>query len=99
MPQQKLYLIKLKQYSFNGIVNNVAIVYPQPLEEVKLDKFEAVIDLNLPVAIQTVQAVMPSKKEKKWGPIVNISSIAALGTQERTSYTVAKAGMISLAST
>ena len=48
MPQQKLWLIKLKQYFFNRVVNNVAIVYPQPLEEVKLDKFEAVIDLNLP---------------------------------------------------
>lgn len=65
MPQQKLWLIKLKQYFFNRVVNNVAIVYPQPLEAVKLDKCEAVIDLNLPVAIQTVQAVLPSMKEKK----------------------------------
>ncbi|NEQ72398.1 MAG: SDR family oxidoreductase [Okeania sp. SIO2C9] len=88
-----------KQYSFDGIVNNVGIVHPQPLEEVKLDNFEAVIDLNLRVAIQTFQAVVPSMKAKKYGRIVNISSIAALGAQDRTSYTIAKAGMISLART
>ncbi|NES67344.1 MAG: SDR family oxidoreductase [Okeania sp. SIO2D1] len=88
-----------KQFSFDGVVNNVGIVHPQPLEEVTLDNFEAVIDLNLRVAIQTVQAVVPSMKAKKWGRIVNISSIAALGAQDRTSYTIAKAGMISLART
>ncbi|MGK7920746.1 MAG: SDR family oxidoreductase [Trichodesmium sp.] len=87
------------KYSFDGVVNNVGIVHPQPLEEVTLDKFDAVIDLNLRVAIQTVQAVVPSMKAKKWGRIVNISSIAALGAQDRTSYTIAKAGMISLART
>ncbi|OZH54077.1 hypothetical protein AFK68_13240, partial [Hydrocoleum sp. CS-953] len=69
------------------------------LEEVTLDNFDAVIDLNLRVAIQTVQAVVPSMKAKKWGRIVNISSIAALGAQDRTSYTIAKAGMISFART
>ncbi|GGA39198.1 SDR family oxidoreductase [Okeania sp. KiyG1] len=83
-----------KQYSFDGIVNNVGIVHPQPLEEVTLDNFEAVIDLHLRVAIQTVQAVVPSMKAKKWGRIVNVSSIAGLGVPYRTSYAAAKAGMM-----
>ncbi|MGD1803857.1 SDR family oxidoreductase [Dapis sp. BLCC M126] len=87
------------QYAFDGVVNNVGIVQLQPLEEVTLDNLDAVIDLNLRVAIQTVQAVVPSMKAKKWGRIVNISSIAALGAQDRTSYTIAKAGMIGLART
>ncbi len=72
----KEILANLKsQYSFDGVVNNVATAYPQPLEEVTLDNFEAVIDLNLRVAIQIVQAVVPSMKVKKWGRIVNVSSI------------------------
>ncbi len=29
------------QYAFDGVVNNVGIVHPQPLEEVTLDNFEA----------------------------------------------------------
>ncbi|NER02576.1 MAG: SDR family oxidoreductase [Okeania sp. SIO3C4] len=88
-----------KQYSFDGVVNNVAIVHPQPLEEITLDNFDAVIDLNLRVAIQTVQAVVPSMKAKQWGRIVNISSICAFGAQNRGSYAVAKAGMISFTRT
>lgn len=93
-------LAKLKeQYAFDGVVNNVGIVHPQPLEEVTLDNFEAVIDLTLRVAIQTVQAVVPSMKAKQWGRIVNVASIAALGVQNRTSYSAAKAGMISFTHT
>lgn len=87
------------QYAFDGLVNNVGIVNPQPLEEVTLDNFEAVIDLTLRVAIQTVQAVVPSMKVKQWGRIVNVASIAALGVQNRTSYSAAKAGMISFTRT
>lgn len=83
-----------KQYSFDGVVNNVGIINQQPLEEITLDTFEAVIDLNLCVAIQTVQAVVPLMKAKNWGRIVNVSSIASLGVQNRTSYAIAKAGMI-----
>jgi NAD(P)-dependent dehydrogenase (short-subunit alcohol dehydrogenase family) len=40
----------------------------------------------LGVPIQTVQAVLPSMKVKKWDRIVNIFSIAALGAQELASY-------------
>ncbi|WP_143437866.1 SDR family oxidoreductase, partial [Hydrocoleum sp. CS-953] len=88
-----------KQYAFDGVVNNVGIAHPELLEEITLDNFDAVIDLNLRVAIQTVQAVVPLMKAKKWGRIVNLSSIAALGAQNRGTYAVSKAGMISLTRT
>ncbi|NEP81079.1 MAG: SDR family oxidoreductase [Okeania sp. SIO3B3] len=88
-----------KQYAFDGVVNNVGIAHPELLEEITLDNFDAVIDLNLRVAIQTVQAVVPSMKAKQWGRIVNISSICAFGAQNRGSYAVAKAGMISFTRT
>ncbi|NES03889.1 MAG: SDR family oxidoreductase [Okeania sp. SIO2F4] len=87
------------QYAFDGVVNNVGIAHPELLEEITLDNFDAVIDLNLRVAIQTVQAVVPLMKAKKWGRIVNISSIAALGAQNRGTYAVSKAGMISFTRT
>ncbi|CAK8713278.1 3-oxoacyl-[acyl-carrier-protein] reductase FabG [Candidatus Electrothrix laxa] len=87
------------RYAFDGVVNNVGIVRPEPLEDVTPEHFHEVIDLNLRVALQTVQAVVPSMKAKGRGRIVNISSISALGAQDRTSYAAAKAGMISFART
>lgn len=88
-----------ERYAFDGVVNNVGIVHPEPLEEISLKHFHEVIDLNLRVALQVVQATVPSMKKKGWGRIVNISSISALGAQNRTSYAAAKAGMISFART
>ena len=87
------------QYAFDGVVNNVGIVRPEPLEDVTPEHLHEVIDLNLRVALQVVQTAVPSMKAKGWGRIVNISSISALGAQERTSYAAAKAGMISFART
>ena len=78
-----------------GVVNNVGLVRPQPLEEVELDDLSAVLDLNLRVAVQTVQAALPAMRADGWGRIVNISSLTVLGVLHRTSYAAAKAALIS----
>ena len=57
-----------------GVVNNVGLVRPQPLEEVELDDLWAVLDLDLRVAVQTVQAALPAMRADGWGRIVNISA-------------------------
>ena len=78
-----------------GVVNNVGLVRPQPLEEVELDDLWAVLDLNLRVAVQTVQAALPAMRADGWGRIVNIQSLTVLGVLHRTSYAAAKAALIS----
>ena len=78
-----------------GVVNNVGLVRPQPLGEVELDDLWAVLDLNLRVAVQTVQAALPAMRADGWGRIVNISSLTVLAVLHRTSYAAAKAALIS----
>lgn len=78
-----------------GVINNVGLVRPQPLGEVRLDDLAAVLDLNLRVAVQTVQAALPAMREAGWGRVVNISSLTVLGVLHRTAYAAAKAGLIS----
>lgn len=87
------------QYDIDGIVNNVGNVEPALIEELNLDSFFNVIDLNLRPAIQTLQVFLPQMKAKQYGRIVNIASRAMLGKVGRSSYSAAKSGMIGLTRT
>ena len=82
-------------FEIDGILNNVGLVNPAPLEDITIEEFDAVIDVNLRVAIQTTQAALPNMRAKKWGRIVNTSSLVTVGVPFRTSYAAAKSGLIS----
>jgi 3-oxoacyl-[acyl-carrier protein] reductase len=86
-----------KRYSFDGVVNNVGLVRPQALGEIRLPDLEDVLALNLHSAVHTVQAILPELRRKKWGRIVNVSSLTILGMVERTAYAAAKAALVSFA--
>lgn len=77
----------------DGVVNNVGLVRPAALGAVDLDDLDAVLDLNLRVAVQVTQAVLPGMRARGWGRIVNIASLVSLGIPERSSYGAAKAAL------
>jgi 3-oxoacyl-[acyl-carrier protein] reductase len=85
------------RYAFDGVVNNVALVRPQYVDEVTLDDLDDVLALNLHPAMQTVQALLPGMRSRKWGRVVNISSLTILGIVQRTAYAAAKAALVSFA--
>ncbi len=84
-----------KDHGIDGILNNVGLVNPAPLEEITLEQLDQVLDLNLRVALQTAQAALPHMKAQKWGRIVQTSSLVTVGVPFRTSYSAAKSGLIS----
>ncbi|MCE7030959.1 SDR family oxidoreductase [Jiella avicenniae] len=84
-----------RRFRFDGVVNNVGLVRPQPLGEVELAALEEVMRVNLHPALQAVQALLPGMRERGWGRIVNISSLTVLGSVERTAYAAAKAALVS----
>ncbi|WP_157220378.1 SDR family oxidoreductase [Flavisphingomonas formosensis] len=83
------------RFRFDGVVNNVGLVRPQRLGAVELPALEEVMRVNLHPALQTVQALLPGMTERRWGRIVNISSLTVLGSIERTAYAAAKAALVS----
>jgi NAD(P)-dependent dehydrogenase (short-subunit alcohol dehydrogenase family) len=83
------------RFAFDGVVNNVAVVRPQFLEEVELTALDEVLGVNLHPALLAVQAILPGMKARRWGRVVNISSLTVLGAVQRTAYAAAKAALVS----
>lgn len=88
-----------KNYCISGVVNNVGIAIPQPLAEIQLTDFQTVLDLNCRSALQAVQIFTPNMVKNQWGRIVNITSRAVLGAENRSSYGAAKAALANLTRT
>lgn len=89
----------VRQYEFDGVVNNVALVNPEPVGGIALSRLDDVMQVNLHPALQIVQTILPNMREKRWGRIVNITSLTVLGAVHRTSYAAAKAALTSFART
>lgn len=83
----------LSEDPVDGVVNNVGLVRPAMLGDVDLDDLAAVFDLNVRVAVQATQAVLPGMLERGWGRVVNITSLVTVGLANRTAYGAAKAAL------
>jgi len=79
------------------LVNNAGIARPQPAEDIRLDDWSEVLNINLTSAFLTIQAAVPSMKQNHFGRIINISSVAAqTGGIIGPHYAASKAGMLGL---
>ncbi len=82
------------KYPIDTLVNNAGYSIPQPVWETTLPEFEKQIAVNLTGALICAQACLPGMRARNFGRIVNISSRAMLGKEERTAYAAAKAGLV-----
>ena len=78
------------------LVNCAGVVRMEPLEEVTLDAFDALMAVNVRSYIQTTQALVPGMKAAGFGRVVNIASRAALGHRHQTVYSASKAALVGL---
>lgn len=79
------------------LVNNAGISRPQPIEEISERDWDEVIATNLKSCFLVTQAVLPGMRDRKWGRIVNLSSVAAqIGGVVGPHYAASKAGIIGL---
>ena len=76
------------------LVNNAGIQHVAPVDEFPLDKWDAIIAINLSSAFHTVRAALPAMKARRWGRIVNIASAHALvASPFKSAYVAAKHGV------
>jgi 3-oxoacyl-[acyl-carrier protein] reductase len=79
------------------LVNNAGISRPQPLGEITEQDWDDLLTVNLKSMFLLTQAVLPWMRQRKWGRIINLSSVAAqLGGVIGPHYAASKAGAIGL---
>jgi 3-hydroxybutyrate dehydrogenase len=80
--------------SVDILVNNAGIQHVAPVEEFPIDKWDAIIAINLSSAFHTTRAAVPGMKRRKWGRIVNICSAHSLrASPYKSAYVSAKHGL------
>lgn len=93
-------LVETVEKGLGGIgilVNNAGITRPQPLAEITEQDWDDIMAVNLKSMFLVTQAVLPGMRQRKWGRIINLSSVAAqLGGVIGPHYAASKAGAIGL---
>jgi 3-oxoacyl-[acyl-carrier protein] reductase len=88
------------EQSLGGIdilVNNAAIANPRQLEDIPETEWDEILTVNLKSVFLVTQAVIGGMRRRKWGRIINLSSVAAqTGGAVGAHYAASKAGMIGL---
>ncbi len=82
------------------LVNNAGIQHVSPIEEFPIDKWDAIIAINLSSAFHAIRAVVPGMKQRGWGRIINTASAHSLvASPFKSAYVAAKHGIVGLTKT
>ena len=80
--------------SLDILVNNAGIQYVSPVEEFPIEKWDAIIAINLTSAFHTTRAAVAGMKKRKWGRIINLASAHSLvASPFKSAYVSAKHGL------
>jgi len=76
------------------LVNNAGIQFVAPVEEFPIEKWDAIVAINMSSAFHASHAAIPGMKQKKWGRIINVASAHALvASPFKSAYVTAKHGI------
>ena len=82
------------------LVNNAGIQHVSPVEDFPMEKWDAILAVNLSAAFHTIRLAVPAMKAKGWGRIVNTASAHSLvASPNKSAYVAAKHGIAGLTKT
>jgi 3-hydroxybutyrate dehydrogenase len=91
-------MMKFATERFGGVdvlVNNAGIQHVANIEDFPVEKWDAIIAINLSSAFHTTRLALPAMKAKNWGRIINIASVHGLvGSAQKSAYVAAKHGIV-----
>jgi NAD(P)-dependent dehydrogenase (short-subunit alcohol dehydrogenase family) len=79
------------------LINNAGIQIPASIESVIISDWNDVLAVNLTGPLKLIQAVVPQMKKKKYGKILNVSSVAGIISKPgQSAYSATKSGLLGL---
>ena len=102
-PKEIADMVALGASSFGSVdilVNNAGIQFVSPIEEFPIEKWDAIIAINLSSAFHSIRAAVPGMKKRGWGRIINTASAHSLvASPFKSAYVSAKHGIAGLTKT
>ncbi|WP_343502315.1 3-hydroxybutyrate dehydrogenase [Alloyangia pacifica] len=82
------------------LVNNAGIQHVSPIDEFPIEKWDAIIAINLNSAFHTTAAALPMMRKAGWGRVINVASAHGLTASPfKAAYVAAKHGIVGMTKT
>jgi 3-hydroxybutyrate dehydrogenase len=99
-PAEIAAMIATAEKALGGVdilVNNAGIQHVASVEDFPVEKWDAIIAVNLSAAFHAIRAAVPGMKARKWGRIINTASAHGLvASGQKVAYVAAKHGLVGL---
>jgi 3-hydroxybutyrate dehydrogenase len=99
-PEQIADMVAYAEREFGGVdilVNNAGIQHVDVVEDFPVERWDAIIAINLSSVFHSTRLCLPGMRAKNWGRIVNIASVHGLvGSTGKVAYVAAKHGVIGM---
>src|SRR5450631_843574 len=93
-------MMRFAAEKFGGVdilVNNAGIQHVANIEDFPVEKWDAIIAINLSSSFHTIRAAVPGMKARQWGRILNIASAHGLvASAQKGAYVAAKHGLVGM---
>ncbi|MDP2262012.1 MAG: 3-hydroxybutyrate dehydrogenase [Hydrogenophaga sp.] len=79
------------------LVNNAGIQHVSRIEDFPVERWDAIMAINLSSAFHTTRLALPAMRATNWGRIINVASVHGLvGSADKSAYVAAKHGVVGL---
>ncbi|WP_324807138.1 3-hydroxybutyrate dehydrogenase [Sphingomonas sp. LY29] len=102
-PEEIAAMVERCQAELGGpdiIVNNAGIQHVSPIEDFPVEKFDAIVAINMAAPWLLARAAVPAMKAAKWGRIISTASAHSLiASPNKSAYVMAKHGVAGMTKT
>jgi 3-hydroxybutyrate dehydrogenase len=96
-PREVEALLQAAGGAVDILVNNAGIQHPASIEQLPVERWDAILAVNLSASFHTIRLALPAMRARGWGRIINTASVHGLvASVNKSAYVAAKHGLIGL---